>query len=275
MAESNGTLPTISELVDLSAKTAIVTGGGRGIGRGIVGRLHEAGARVVVADVLSEDAARTADELNAIRSGSACPVTVDVSDEAAVGAMVQTAVDQYGSVDILVNNAGIFPVATVVDVDASLFRRVIDVNLLGVFFGTQAAARRMIEQGRGGTIINITSTAAFHAAWLGMSHYDASKHAVWGFTKNAALELGRYGIRVNAIAPGPMATPGAGFGELDDVPDDFRAMVDKVNSVVPLGRFGNPDELGRAALFLASDLASYMTGSQVVVDGGQLLTLTA
>lgn len=121
----------------------------------------------------------------------------------------------------------------------------------------------MIDQGRGGRIVNVTSIDALHPSMVGLSHYDASKHGAWGFTKNVALELAPHDIRVNAIAPGGIRTPGVGYVDPETL-KGFEAMV-------PMGRMGDPDEIGRVALFLASELSSYMTGAQVVVDGGRLL----
>ena len=121
----------------------------------------------------------------------------------------------------------------------------------------------MIEQGRGGRIVNITSIDALHPSMVGLAHYDASKHGAWGFTKNVALELAPHDIQVNAIAPGGITTPGT--GEMD--PETMKAF----ETMIPMRRMGDPDDIARAALFLASDLASYMTGSQIVVDGGRLL----
>jgi 2-deoxy-D-gluconate 3-dehydrogenase len=254
--------PPLSDLIDLTGRTAVVTGAAMGIGRAIAERLHEAGANVVIGDL---DAARdeAAASLNAMRPGSAVAVRADVSDEQDVAGMIAAA-DALGGVDILVNNAGIYPSVPFVDMDAAIFRRVIDVNLVGVFLCTKAAAGRMIERGRGGRIVNITSIDALHPSMVGLAHYDASKHGVWGFTKNVALELSRYGIWVNAIAPGGIATPGA-----SGVPQE---LITAFESVIPMHRMGQADEIARATLFLASDLASYMTGSQIVVDGGKLLT---
>jgi 2-deoxy-D-gluconate 3-dehydrogenase len=126
----------------------------------------------------------------------------------------------------------------------------------------------MIEQGRGGCIVNVTSVDALHPSAIGLAHYDASKHAVWGFTKNVALELAPHGIRVNAIAPGGVLTPGVAALQPPEEPGTERP---DPAAGVPMGRFGEPDEIGRVAVFLASELSAYMTGSQVVVDGGLLL----
>lgn len=263
-AKLRGMDQSLAELMDLGGKTAIVTGGAMGIGRGIVTRLHEAGASVVIADVAEEEAA----EVAALLGERALPVRTDVTDRESVAAMVQAAVERFGALDVLVNNAGIFPFVPLVQMSEADFMRVIDVNLRGVFLCTKAVADRMIEQGRGGRIINITSVDAVHPSMVGLAHYDASKHGVWGLTKNVALELAGHRIWVNAIAPGGVLTPGVqaaqAGGQEEEVAD--------VTETIPMGRLADPDEIGRVAVFLASDLASYITGSQVVVDGGMLLT---
>jgi len=214
---------------------------------------------VVIAD-LDVDAAS---DLAAVRAGSALAVRSDVSDRDSVEAMVRAAVERFEGLDVLVNNAGIYPMVPIAELDVETFRRVLDVNLTGLFLCTKAASARMIEQGRGGRIVNVTSIDALHPSMVGLAHYDASKHGAWGFTKNAAQELAPHGICVNAVAPGGIATPGtAGMDE-----ETMRAF----EAMIPMRRMGDPDDIGRAVLFLASDLASYMTGSQIVVDGGRLL----
>ena len=260
------TLPSphtaINSLIDLTGRTAVVTGGAVGIGEAIARRLHEAGANVVIADLHGAQA--LADDLVRVRASSARAVTGDVADEAQAQAMIRCAIDEFGSIDILVNNAGIYPQVPFLEIDAATFRRVIDVNLVGLFLCTRAAADAMIERGQGGRIINITSIDALHPSMVGLAHYDASKHGVWGFTKNIALELAPHGITVNALAPGGVTTPGTA-----GMPQDAIAAFAQL---IPMGRMGVPDDIARATLFLASDLASYQTGSQLVVDGGMLLT---
>lgn len=262
--------PSLTELLDLTGKTAIVTGGAMGIGRGIALRLHEAGANVVVADRADEQAAETVRFLEERREASAHAVWTDVADAKSVEAMFATAIEEFDSIDILVNNAGIFPFVPLVSLSEDEFMRVIDVNLRGVFLCTKHAAARMIDQGRGGKIINVTSIDALHPSLVGLAAYDASKHAVWGFTKNVALELAPHRIWVNAIAPGGVLTPGV--AAVQAAPDESGEAVDDMTSMVPMGRFADPDEIGRVALFLASDLSSYLTGTQIVADGGMLLT---
>jgi 2-dehydro-3-deoxy-D-gluconate 5-dehydrogenase len=269
----------LAQLIDLTGRTAIVTGGAMGIGRGIAERLHEAGADVVVADIDLEAAEETASTLDERRSGSALAVRADVADAGSVAAMVAETVERFGRIDVLVNNAGIFPFVPLARMSEEDFMRVIDVNLRGVFLCTKAAADRMIEQGWGGRIVNVTSIDALHPSAVGLAHYDASKHGAWGFTKNVALELAEHGIFVNALAPGGVRTPGV---EALRAPPEVPAgagdagaggeVVDTTTQRIPMKRLADPDEIGRVAVFLASDLSSYMTGSQVVVDGGLLLS---
>jgi 2-dehydro-3-deoxy-D-gluconate 5-dehydrogenase len=258
----------LSALLDLSGKTAVVTGAARGMGKSIALRLHEAGAAVTVADLDEAAAQETADQLNLARQGSALATGTDVGDAGSVAGMVGATVNRFGGIDILVNNAGIYPMVPLAAMSEADFMKVVGVNLLGVFLCTKAVSDRMVEQGRGGRIITITSIDAIHPSRVGLAHYDASKHGAWGFVKNVALELAEHRIWVNAIAPGPVATPGAAAAE--DVEVDPAAL-EAMTQRIPMKRFGDPDEIARVALFLASDLAGFMTGAQVVVDGGLLL----
>lgn len=256
----------LEQLLNLSGKTAIVTGSAGGIGEAIAERLHEAGANVIVADVNEAGAQTVATRLNEHRANSSIASALDVTRSDQVQAVVQQAVSTFGSLDILVNNAGIFPFVSLADLTEETFNKVIDVNLRGVYLLTKAATEEMKRQDHGGKVINITSIDAIHPSMVGLAPYDASKHAVWGFTKNIALELAPHGISVNALAPGGISTPGT--GSLDGEP---AAGVEAFIKLVPMGRMGYADEIGKATLFLASDMASYMTGEQVVVDGGRLL----
>lgn len=259
----------VTELLDLTGKAAIVTGGAAGIGLGITRRLAEAGASVLIADIDGGEAARAAKELagQGMRVES---IAADVSDEADVREVVDTAVRLFGGVDILVNNAGIYPNVTLSELKASIFDRVVTVNLRGVYLLTRRIAGQMKEQGRGGRIINVTSIDALHPSMAGLAAYDAAKHGVWGFTKNVALELAPYRIQVNAVAPGGIATPGV-QASMGAAGEPEPAAIEAFLAGLPMRRIGEPDEIGKVVLFLASDMASYMTGSQVVVDGGALL----
>lgn len=261
-------LPTLQQCIDLKGKTAIVTGGAMGIGLGIARRLAESGANVVIADY-NEQAGNAAVKELQDEERTAAFIKTDVANEQDVSTCVGFAIQSYGGVDILVNNAGIYPSIPVMQMTSADFEKVLAVNLKSVFLFTKAAAQIMIRQGRGGKIINITSIDALHPSAVGLAVYDASKHGLWGFTKNTALELAPHNIQVNAIAPGGVATPGTGAGK--PVSPDMEALIKRFMEKIPMKRMGDPDDIGKAALFLASDLSSYMTGSQVVVDGGVLL----
>jgi len=252
-------------LLDLTGKSAIVTGGARGIGYGISYRLAEAGASVLIADidgVLAEEVANTFKANGWVAESATC----DVSDEKDVKSMVNRCKDIFGSVDILVNNAGIYPMNPIESMSLASFEKVIHVNLRSVFLTTKYSAEIMKALG-GGKIINVTSIDALHPSMVGLAHYDASKHGAWGFTKSAALEFAPDNIQVNAIAPGGILTPGVASMQKGDDPADPSAFVARI----PMGRMGEPDDIGKVALFLASNMSSYMTGEQIVVDGGVLL----
>lgn len=258
----------LHELVSLQDKVAIVTGGSMGIGQGIAERLHEAGANIVVADIADIEGKALVDKLNSLRDTSALYVHCDVSQSVDISFVIQQCVQHFGGLDIMVNNAGVFPFMPLADLTEDAFMSVIDINLKGVFLGTKAASEQMKTQKRGGNIITVASIDALHPSAIGLAAYDASKHAVWGFLKNVALELAPHNIRVNALAPGGVATPGVAKLTPQDIDQSFAEA--QMNSI-PMHRFGDQDEMGRVVLFLASELSSYMTGSIVVADGGKLL----
>ncbi|MEK7194597.1 MAG: SDR family NAD(P)-dependent oxidoreductase [Patescibacteria group bacterium] len=258
----------VGELLSLKGKTAIVTGGAMGIGLGIARRLAEAGANVVIADMNEKSGAEAVVELEK-NGGKAVFSKTDVSSEEGVKSATALAVATYGGIDILVNNAGIYPQVPVMQMNPEMFEKILAVNLKSVFLFTKAVAEVMIKQGRGGKIINITSIDALHPSSVGLAVYDASKHGLWGFTKNTALELAPHNIQINAVAPGAISTPGTGAG--GPVSPVMEEILTKFKAKIPMARMGEPDDIGKAVLFLASNLSSYMTGSQVVVDGGVLL----
>ena len=260
----------IQDIIKLSNKSAIVTGGAKGIGQGIAYRFAEAGAKVLVADLDEATAQTTAQALTA-KGWVAVAIKVDVSNEDDVKKMIAACQQQFGSVDILVNNAGIYPSMPIASMPLEDFEKVIHVNLRSVFLTTKYASEVMKQQGTGGRIINITSIDALHPTMVGLAHYDASKHGVWGFTKNSALELAQHKIWVNAIAPGGILTPGAQATQQPGLGVDMKAQAEAFLAKIPMNRMGEADEIGKVALFLASDMASYMTGEQIVVDGGILL----
>ncbi|EFF89073.1 MULTISPECIES: SDR family NAD(P)-dependent oxidoreductase [unclassified Streptomyces] len=253
---------SIGEIMDLSGRTAVVTGAARGIGLGVARRLYEAGANVVLSDINKDNLAGAAAEFE--DSARIRTVVSDVSKPEDADAMVRTAVEEFGALDIMVNNAGIFEGAMFVDVSLEVARRTLEVNLLGVMLCSQAASRQMIEQGRGGRIITVNSVESVTPSVLGLSHYGASKAGVAGMIKWMALELAPHGISVNNVCPGGTKTPG-----LEPFMDDEG--IKELEKRIPLGRIGQPDDIGRAVLFLATDLAAHITGIQIVVDGGQTL----
>jgi 2-deoxy-D-gluconate 3-dehydrogenase len=260
----------VGELLNLTGKVAIVTGGAKGIGQGIAARLSEAGATVVVADM--DEAAATATSQDLANKGhKSAAFKIDVADEEAVKSLITITKQHFGSLDILVNNAGIYPPSPIAQMTADDFERVMHVNLRSVFLLTKYAAEVMKEQ-KAGKIINVTSIDALHPSMVGLAHYDASKHGVWGFTKNSALELAADNIQVNAIAPGGIATPGVAAMSAGASAEQMKAQTEAFMAKIPMHRMGEPDEIGKVALFLASDMSSYMTGEQIVVDGGALLS---
>jgi 2-deoxy-D-gluconate 3-dehydrogenase len=258
----------LHEIISLNGKTAIVTGGALGIGKGIAVRLAEAGANVAIFDLKQDDAKRTAEEIR--QSGhKASAFTGNVAEEKDVQALVQSVMQEYGGIDILVNNAGIFPNILLREMSRGDFESVLSTNLIGAFLCTKYVCEEMIRAGKGGRIINITSIDAIHPSMVGLAHYDASKHGLWGFTKNAALEYAPHKIWINAIAPGGINTPGVGAMNRTQ---EMQRAVDAFAQQIPMKRMGEPDDIGKTALFLASELSGYMTGAQIVVDGGYLLT---
>ena len=259
----------LSQLLSLSSKTAIVTGGALGIGYGIAYRLAEAGANVVIADI-DEKAGNTSVAELQKNGWKAAFVKTDVSNENDVKSATDFAVKTYGTVDILVNNAGIYPIVPVMTMKLEMFEKILAVNLKSVFLFTKTVSEVMIKQGLCGKIINITSIDALHPSGIGLAAYDASKHGLWGFTKNTALELAPHNIQVNALAPGSINTPGSGSDR--PATPEVEAIKKRFIDRIPMKRNGEADDIGKVALFLASDLSSYMTGSQVVVDGGVLLS---
>lgn len=263
---------TITELTDLRGQVAIVTGGARGIGEGIGIRLAQSGATVYLADLNGELAETTAGSLRG-QGHQVRALAVDVSDVSAVQGMVEIVVAATGRLDVLVNNAGIFPFSSALQTSEDLWDRVLDVNLKSAFFASQAAARQMAQQDRGGRIVNIASIDSLHPTG-NLAHYDASKGGMLMLTRSLAVEFAPLGIRVNAIAPGGITTPGAQEINTSILATGISAeeLTSAFMARIPLRRMGEPDDIAMAVLYFATPLSDYATGALLVVDGGYLLT---
>jgi 2-deoxy-D-gluconate 3-dehydrogenase len=266
------TTQPIAELFDMSGKGAVVTGGAMGIGQAIAFRLAEAGAGVMIADIDTEGAEKTAAEIIS-RGGKAQAIQADASSGADAKKVMQATVEAFGSLDILVNNAGIFPLLEVMRIEEELWNKVIDVNLKGTFLYAQAAAARMIEAGTGGKIVNLASVDGLHPNGNATA-YNASKGGVVMLTKALALELAPHNIIVNAVAPGQIVTPGTKTWGAKAVADGLtiEQLSKSFKDRIPLGRTGEPDDIARVVLFAASAASDYMTGTLLLVDGGYLLS---
>lgn len=263
---------SIAEIFDLSGKGAVVTGAAVGIGRAIALRLAEAGAGVMIADLNLDAAIQTAEEIRR-HGGRAHAIKADADSVEDAGAVVEETVKAFGAIEILVNNAAVYPPSSLLDMSRQTWDDVLHTNLRGVLFMSQAAARQMIDQGRGGKIINIASVEGLHPAPF-LGHYDASKAGLIMLTKAMALEWAPHRILVNAVAPGGIETPGLEVLLSHFTPPDGRleeTMQYHVNRT-PLGRMGQPDDIAKMVLCLSCGAADYMTGSLVVVDGGFLLS---
>jgi len=245
--------------LDLSGKTAVVTGGGQGLGRAAACRLHEAGANVVVNyfnDPRGVNRARAEETVAAMDGPRAEMLPADVRDAAEVGRMIEATIERFGGFDILVNNAGILRDRTIKKMADDEWQEVIDTNLTGVFHTCREAAERMAD---GGRIVNLASISAV-VGFFGQGNYAAAKAGVIAMTKVLGRELGKRKITVNAVAPGVVLTA---MGK--SIPEEVR---EEMLKTIPLGRFGEVEEIADAILFLCSGQASYITGQTLHVNGG-------
>ncbi|HET9681867.1 MAG TPA: 3-oxoacyl-[acyl-carrier-protein] reductase [Candidatus Limnocylindrales bacterium] len=248
-------------MIDLSGKSAVVTGGSRGIGRAIVLRLAEQGADVAFSYASNEAAARgTAAAVEAL-GRRALPVQADVSQAESADALIKSALEAFGKVDILVNNAGITRDDLIMRMSLDAWRAVLETNLFGAFYCIKAVTRPMLKA-KAGRIVNITSVSG-QAGQMGQANYSSAKAGLIGLTKATARELASRGITCNAVAPGFVLT------ELTkDLAQEWQ---DRITEQTPLGRFGTPEEIANAVAFLASDEAAYITGQVLGVDGGLVM----
>lgn len=248
----------------LEGKTAAVTGGAQGLGLATARRFVAEGARVVIGDLNAEASATAVAELNSMSGGDgevARGVTCDVASFAQMKALVQAAVDAFGSLDVMVNNAGITRDATMRNMTEEQFDQVISVHLRGCWLGTKLAAGWMRENG-GGSIVNMSSLSG-KAGIVGQTNYSAAKAGIVGLTKAAAKEVAHLGVRVNAVQPGLIRS-----AMTEAMP---RKAWDQKLAEIPMGRAGEPDEVAKVVVFYASDLSSYMTGTVAEITGGRFM----
>jgi len=252
-------IPTPQRLLDLTGRVAIITGSGKGLGRGIAARFAEAGATVVVNYRSSAAGAQSLVAAIEAKGGRACAIQADVTRQAESERLIVQAVETYGRLDVLINNAGLYPRSALIDMPKDGWDAVVEGNLGSAFLCLQAAARRMIAQGEGGAIVNIASIEGEIASRM-HGHYNVAKAGILMLTRVAALELGPHNIRVNAVSPGLIWRPG--------IERAFAEGVDHWRKTAPLSRLGQPDDVADACLFLASPAARWITGANLRVDGG-------
>ena len=247
--------------ITLEGKAAIVTGAGRGIGKGIATVFANEGARVLVVNRSAAAGQATADEI-AAAGGEASFLQADVRQRGDMERMAAACIERYGAIDVFCANAGIFPTSHIVDMSDETWDDVLDTNLKGVFYGMRACIPQMKAQGQG-RIVVISSITGPNVGWPGLSHYMASKGGVNALVRGGALELAKHNITVNAISPGSIMTPG--LVELGG------EQVEEIRSIIPAGYIGETEDIAYAAVYLASDQARYITGQALVLDGGQIL----
>lgn len=263
----------LSQLWSLDGRVAVVTGGGSGMGQATSLRLAEAGATTVVADIDPAKARETIGLIGKRTPGAQTvplDVDVDVADPASVRALGEAVMQRFGHIDVWVNTAWLSSSGSIADYPDDMWRQGLAVNLDGSFFTAREAARRMLDSGRPGVIILVTSGSAHHGR-ARRYQYVAAKHGTLGLVRSLALELGPHGIRVVAIAPAATDTPGfrvapTRFGGADA--EQARKLLDETVSKMALGRLGQADDIARAAVIAASDMAGFITGSTLHVDGG-------
>ena len=253
---------SLADLLRLDGRVAVVTGGARGIGGAVVNRLLEAGAAVVIGDL----------DAPLLGGTAASHVELDLSAPDGPRRLADRALELHGRIDVWVNNAGIYPTAHVLDMTDEEWSRVMELNLTTAFRGARAAAQAMTRRGSG-VIVNVASNAGM-ASGRATAHYVASKHGMVGLTKSLAVDLASRGIRAVGVAPGVTMTEGLAAATVHLADHGWGDMESYAARTVPLGRMAHPDEIARVVVFASSDLAQYITGSTILVDGGQVVSFT-
>ncbi len=249
-------------MFDLQSTSVVVTGGSKGIGRGIASVFATAGADVAIAARSTTELDSVVAELDALGSGKVLGIKTDVTDPVACAELAASVIDAFGGIDVVCANAGIFPEAPLATMTPAQLGEVLDVNVKGNVFTVQACLDALIASGRGRVILTSSITGPI-TGFPGWSHYGASKAAQLGFMRTAAIELAPHGITVNAVLPGNIFTEG-----LADMGEDYIAGMTKA---IPAGALGKPEDIGHLAAFLATVEAGYITGQAIAVDGGQVL----
>jgi NAD(P)-dependent dehydrogenase (short-subunit alcohol dehydrogenase family) len=256
---TNKEIPSVAKLLDLSGRVAIVTGASGGIGSGIARRFGEAGASVVCHYNARKEAADKVVAAIEAAGGKAAAIQADLSTGAGAAKLIADAVARFGSVEILINNAGLQPAKPLNDVDEADWSEMMAANVAGPFLLAKALVDHLRQAGKGGSIVNIASIEGHNPApWHG--HYATSKAALLMFTKAAALEFSEYGVRVNSVCPGLIRR--------DGIEEAWPEGVGRWQAAAALKRLGEPEDIADACLFLASDAARWITGADLIVDGG-------
>jgi 3-oxoacyl-[acyl-carrier protein] reductase len=254
--------PRLDRMFSVEGKSVLVTGGSKGIGRGIAAVFATAGAHVAIAARSRESVDSAVADLDGLGTGKVLGVAVDVSDKDSCTAMAKAVVDAFGGLDVLCANAGIFPDAPLQTMSPQQLTEVLDINVKGNIYSVQACLDALMRSGRGRVILTSSITGPI-TGLPGWSHYGASKAAQLGFMRSAAIELAPHRITVNAVLPGNILTEG-----LKELGEEYLAGMTRA---IPAGALGTPEDIGHVAAFLASDEASYLTGQAIAVDGGQVL----
>jgi len=256
----------------VKGKRVLVTGGAMGIGWGIVKRFLEGDAHVMIADIDKQKAKENVETLQEDLQARVSVLGIDITQENAPDTMISEMEKVFGGIDVLVNNAGIYPIVPFQQLTPEILDKVYSVNLKALIFASKAVVSNMIEKKVRGKIINIASIDSLHPCTNGITAYSSTKAGVWMFTKALAREVAKFGINVNAIAPGGIITEGVLKTATTIGQEESEKMMNEFVSRILIGRMGSPDDVANVAVFLASPASDYITGTMIVVDGGFLIS---